>query len=116
MYNWIWKGKLIIPNMKRGATADMIKHDVTMGDVLQALENGTKVVKRSKGIEERWMLQGRTIVIVVIEDNGEYWGIRPISRVTASKHKVRLILNKKTKYNFTEEDKGGEHDEMWYLR
>jgi len=92
MYTWIWRGKPIMPDHKRGVDLEMIKNDVTMDEVSATLEEGVEVRKRKKGIVEKWLLQKGTIIILAVEDEGDIWLLRHVNRIRATKKKIKLMI------------------------
>ena len=50
-----------------------------------------KKYPREKGIIEKWCQRGRIIYIVAIEDYDEYWLIRHVGKIRATKEKLKLM-------------------------
>jgi len=86
-----WKNKPLIPDHKRNADVEMIELGLEMHQIIDSLENGTEVGKRKKGIIERWCHRGKNIYIVAIEDYEDYWLIRHVGKIRATKDKLEIM-------------------------
>jgi hypothetical protein len=69
----------------------MIECDIDFDCIIETLENGIEVKKRKSGIMEKWHQIGKSVIIVVIEDYDDYWLVRHVGRIKATKKKVKLM-------------------------
>ncbi len=69
----------------------MVELGLEIHQIIELLENGTEVNKRKKGIIEKWCHHGKIIYIVAIEDNEDYWLIRHVGKIRATKQKLRIM-------------------------
>ena len=69
----------------------MIECDIDIECIIDALENGVEVKKRKKGIIEKWQIVGKHIIIIAVEDCGDYWLIRHVGKIKATRKKIRII-------------------------
>lgn len=86
-----WKGKPLIPDHKRNADCEMIELGLETSDIGEILDKGKEVRKRRKGIVEKWYHQGKVIYIIAVEDCQNYWLIRHVGKISATKEKLRLL-------------------------
>lgn len=87
----LWRGKPLYADVKRKAHEEILANELTEEELIEVLEEGIEMKRRRKGIIERWLRKGRFIVIVCIEDCHDYWLIRHVGRIIASKKKIRLL-------------------------
>ncbi len=90
-----WYGKIIIIDNKRNVDSEMARYGLKVADVIEILDEGTQVTRRKKGIYEKWLQRGKHIRIAVVEDCGDYWLIRHVSKITATKKKLKLMRGEK---------------------
>lgn len=86
-----WKNKPLIPDHNRNADAEMVELGLEIRQIIELLENGTEVSKRKEGIIEKWCHRGRNIYIVAIEDYDDYWLIRHVGKIRATKDKLKIL-------------------------
>ena len=86
-----WRGRQVVVDHMRNADREMIECGISTADIIEMLEHGVSPVKRGKGIIERWIRDGMSIMIVVIEDYGDYWLVRHVSRVRCTKRLMRIM-------------------------
>ena len=87
-----WKEKPMIFDNKRHADKEAIDLNIHPEDIIEILEDGSEVKKRKKGIVERWLHKGRYIYIAVAEDYGDYWLIRHLGKIKATKKNLKRII------------------------
>jgi len=90
-----WKGKPLVPDHVRNADEEMIECSMGTEDIAEILEEGKEVRKRAKGIIEKWLHRGDFIYIVAVEDCDEYWLIRHVGKIRATKKKINLLRGEK---------------------
>jgi len=89
MYNW--RKKPVVLDHKRNVDSEMIECDLDFDCIIETLDCGVEVKKRKKGIIEKWYQIGKSILIVAIEDCDDYWLIRHVGRIRATKKKLKLM-------------------------
>jgi hypothetical protein len=89
MYNW--HKKPVVLDHKRNVDSEMIECDIDFEMILETLNYGVEVKKRKSGIIEKWHQIGKSIIIVAIEDYDDYWLVRHVSRIKATKKKLKLM-------------------------
>jgi hypothetical protein len=62
-----------------------------MEDIIAILDNGKQIKKRKKGILEKWLNYGSRIHIAVVEDQEDYWLVRHVGNIKATRKKLKLI-------------------------
>ncbi len=90
-----WHGKIIIIDNKRNVDYEMVQNGLKMVDVIEILDEGVQVTKRKKEIHEKWIRRGKYIRIAIVEDCGDYWLLRHVSEITATKKKLKLMRGEK---------------------
>ena len=89
MYNW--RKKPVVIDHKRNVDSEMIECDIDFDCIIETLDCGFEVKKRKKGIIEKWHQIGKSIIIVAIEDYEDYWLIRHVGKIKATKKKLKLM-------------------------
>ena len=92
----MWAGKPLIPDHKRNADREMVKLGLETSDIIEILEKGKQIRKRKKNIVEKWYRQGKRIYIVAVEDMDDYWLIRHVGMIKASRSKLKILRGEKT--------------------
>jgi len=90
-----WRGRQLVIDHMRNVDREMIECGLCTSDVLEVLEQGVSPVKRRRGIHEKWMRIGWSMVIVVVEDCGEYWLLRHVSKVKLNKRLSKVLRGEK---------------------
>ncbi len=90
-----WKNKPLIPDHNRNADGEMIELGIEIHQIIELLENGKEVSQRKKGIIEKWCHRGKIIYIVAIEDYDDYWLIRHVGKIRATKEKLKIMRGEK---------------------
>lgn len=90
-----WKGRPMVIDHMRNVDREMIECGLCTPDIIEALENGVSPVKRGKGITEKWLRIGWSMIIVVVEDCGEYWLLRHVSKVRFTKRLSKILRSEK---------------------
>ncbi len=90
-----WHGKIIVIDNKRNVDSEMARYHLKIVDVIEILGEGIQVTKRKKGIHEKWLRRGKHIRIAVVETCGDYWLLRHVSEITATKKKLKLMRGEK---------------------
>ena len=88
---YIWRDKPVVLDHKRNVDSEMIECDIDFEMILETLNHGIEVKKRKAGIIEKWHQIGKSIIIVAIEDYDEYWLIRHVGRIKATRKKLKLM-------------------------
>ena len=86
-----WRGKILVIDNYRNVDGEMLSLDVDMESVLDTLDHGVEVSRRKRGIVEKWRRSGRWILIVAVEECGDYWLVRHVGKIRATKQKTRLM-------------------------
>ena len=86
-----WQNKPLFLDHKRNVDSEMIENNIDMDDIIECLDLGQEVKKRKRGIIEKWNRVGGSVIIAAIEDCGDYWLVRHVGRITATKKKLRII-------------------------
>ena len=86
-----WKGRELVIDHMRNVDREMVECGITTDDVVNALEYGVTPSKRKKGIIEKWLRTGWFINMVVVEDCGEYWLLRHVTRIKVTKRLLNLV-------------------------
>lgn len=86
-----WRGKIIVIDHKRNVDSEMLRYGLKVVDIIEVLEEGVQVTKRKKGIHERWLRHAKCIRIAVVEDCGDYWLLRHVGEIAATKKKLKLM-------------------------
>jgi predicted PolB exonuclease-like 3'-5' exonuclease len=86
-----WKGKSLIPDHKRNVDREMIEVGLETSDIAGILDKGKQVRRRRKGVIEKWYHRGKVIYIIAVEDCQDYWLIRHVGKISATKEKLRLL-------------------------
>ena len=89
MYNWC--DKPVFLDHKRNVDSEMVECDIDFEIILETLDCGVEVKKRKADIIEKWHQIGKSIIIVAIEDYDDYWLIRHVGRIKATKKKLKLM-------------------------
>ena len=89
MYNW--RKKAVVLDHKRNVDSEMIQCDIDFDCIIETLDCGSVVKKRKSGIIEKWHQIGKSIIIVAIEDCDDYWLVRHVGRIRATKRKLKLM-------------------------
>ncbi len=69
----------------------MVELGIDTHQIIEMLENGREIKKRKKGIIEKWCQRGMKIYIVAIEEYEDYWLIRHVGKIRATKGKLRIL-------------------------
>ncbi len=86
-----WKGKTVTIDNNRNVGGEMALCGFKMEDVISVLDDGGRIRKRKKGILEKWLHNGSRIHIAVVEDCGEYWLLRHVGNIKATRKKLKLL-------------------------
>lgn len=86
-----WRGRPIVIDHSRNVDREMLECGLTTTDIIDVLENGVHPVKRKEGVLERWMRVGWRVIIVVVEDGGDYWLVRHVSQVRLTRRLGALL-------------------------
>ncbi len=86
-----WKDKPLIPDHNRNADGEMIELGLETHQIIDLLENGKEINKRKKSIIEKWCHRGQNIYIVAVEEYEDYWLIRHVGKIRATKNKLKLM-------------------------
>ena len=87
----MWTDKHLIPDHKRNADREMVKLGLETSDIIEILEKGKQIRKRKENIIEKWYQQGKRIYIVAVEDMEDYWLIRHVGMIKASRRKLKIL-------------------------
>ena len=90
-----WKDKSIFIDNNRNVSAEMALCGLKMEDVISILDEGSQVKKRKKRIIEKWLQCGNRIRIAVVEDCNEYWLLRHVGEIKATRRKLKLLRGDK---------------------
>ena len=88
-------GKVVIVDNNRNVDSEMALCGFRMEDVISILDDGFVIKKRKQGIFEKWLLCGRRIHIAVVEECEDYWLLRHVGNIRASRKKLKLIRGDK---------------------
>ncbi len=80
-----------MPDHNRNADNELVELGLEFYQIIDLLDNGSEVNKRKKGVIEKWCQRGKNIYIVVVEDYDDYWLIRHVGKIRATKEKLRLL-------------------------
>jgi len=86
-----WKNKPLIPDHNRNADGEMVELGLEIYQVIELLETGAEISRRKKGIIEKWCHRGQSIYIVAVEDYEDYWLIRHVGKIRATKDKLKIM-------------------------
>ena len=86
-----WQKKIMVVDHKRNVDSEMVECDIDLECIIEALDNGVEVKKRKKGIIEKWNIVGKHIVIIVVEDCDDYWLIRHVGKIKATRKKTKIM-------------------------
>jgi hypothetical protein len=89
MYDW--RDKPVVIDHKRNVDSEMIECDIDFDCIIETVNNGIEVKKRKSGIIEKWYQLGKSIIIVAIEDCDDYWLVRHVGRIRATRKKLKLM-------------------------
>ena len=81
----------MIPDHNRNADGEMVELGLEIYQVIELLETGAEVSRRKKGIIEKWCHRGKSIYIVAVEDYEDYWLIRHVGKIRATKDKLKIM-------------------------
>ena len=87
-----WKGRLVIVDNKRNVDSEMALCGYKMNDVIEILDEGVLVKDRRKVIREKWFQCGNKIRIAVVEDCDDYWLLRHVGKIKATRKKLRTMM------------------------
>ena len=88
----MFRERPILFDKKRHVDKEMIDNQIDDLKIIEILEDGSEVKKRKKGIVERWLHKGRYIYIAVAEDYGDYWLIRHLGKIKATRKNLKRII------------------------
>lgn len=87
-----WKGRYVIVDNKRNVDTEMALCGYKMEDVIEILDEGVQIKDRRKGILEKWFRCGNRIRIAVVEGCEDYWLLRHVGKVKATKKKLKTMM------------------------